>query len=141
MSEYTDIKQDIDENITTNGRGEITPTKVRFVLKDSMIDGFNVSKADDIIKTSAIPVGGLKPDTFYNLQISQDTDITFAPAPDDGYLHEYLFAVSVTGTPTITLPATITEWYLEIVPDFIQGKTYLISVVQGLGISQVYNND
>lgn len=140
MANYSDIIQVINDNITTNGRGEITPYKVRVLaLKQAILDRVNATKLDpDTIETT-IPAGGMLPNKFYSLgTISAATTLSLAGYTPDGFLKEYKFQFSVSGTPSITWDDKILKWLNGETPVLMDGYSYQVSVINGLGICEEY---
>lgn len=83
-------------------------------------------------KNTSIPSTGMLPNTFYSLgTISTNTAFTLANAQHNDKYEEYMWEFTVSGTPQITFPSTIT-WDEE--PELENGKTYQVSVVNNLGI-------
>ena len=87
---------------------------------------------------SAIPSGGLVPDTAYKLgTLTGAVSITLASAVT-GCLNHYYFTFSTSSTaPTITFPASVTKWDGNCVtsnaPVISASKHYEVSILDGVG--------
>ncbi len=93
-------------------------------------------KADKILVADSVPVGGMRPNTFYNLgTLTGSVSIEFSVAPDNTIYNEWMFQFE-TGTtaPTITWPAAITSWLGGSAPTINAYKKYQVSVVNGLAV-------
>ncbi len=99
------------------------------------IDGIS-GKADKILIADSVPVGGMRPNTFYNLgTLTGSVSIEFSAAPDNTIYNEWMFQFETgSAAPTITWPAAITSWLGGSAPTINAYKKYQVSVVNGLAV-------
>lgn len=90
---------------------------------------------------SAIPPGGLAPNTLYNLgTLTGTVTIPFDSPADNTIVNEYMFTFDTSSTePTMTFPASITAWSGNCIdvyglPEIKASKYYEVSVIGGKGI-------
>ena len=90
---------------------------------------------------SAIPPGGLAPNTLYNLgTVTGTVTIPFDSPTDNTIVNEYMFTFDTSSTePTMTFPASITAWSGNCIdvyglPEIKASKYYEVSVIGGKGI-------
>lgn len=96
--------------------------------------------ADKVKKESSQPVGGMLPNTFYNLgTLSGAVTFVFAAPDDNTILNEYMLAFD-SGSPAAspTWPASITGWQGNCLdngaPLILASKHYEVSVTGGYGL-------
>lgn len=96
--------------------------------------------AAKVAKESSQPVGGMLPNTFYNLgTLSGAVTFLFAAPDDNTILNEYMLAFD-SGSPAAspTWPASITGWQGNCLdngaPLILASKHYEVSVIGGYGL-------
>lgn len=65
---------------------------------------------------------------IFDNAITSALTLTFN-APTENFINEYLFVMTISGTPVITLPIGSTDWFNGVCP-FTTGKLYLISAIK-----------
>lgn len=115
------IQAAIAAAIYENTAGDITATALKNVLLAMTEPEFPVA--------ASIPVGGLKPNTLYELGVIGSTTITLA-AGTAGMLNHYYFTFDTGGTaPSITWPAV--TWGEGSAPTINANKHYEVSILDG----------
>ena len=98
---------------------------------EEILDKANSSTQYPVVTSSASSIS-MNPNTYYRVtQSLSSLTISFNAATDNTIVNEYLIEFLCGGT--ISVPSTIV-WASGKVPTFEVGKTYLLSVVNNLGL-------
>lgn len=120
----------------TTAEADIDSLENNVTSLDGRIDTIEDNYAEKVSVVSTIPVGGLLPNTFYNVgTLSSATNINLASGTA-GELNLYHIRFSTGATaPTITWDASITAWQGGSAPTINANKTYEVSILDGIGIA------
>lgn len=137
MADFSQIKALIDAKIYDNEEQAITGEALNEVLQ-GMVDAVNAKKMDNIpLVTTGIPAGGMKPNVYYDLGTFGDGlshNLAMADAEDFSVYNEWMFQFTITSYSSVIWSEKITKWLDNIIPNLKNGKTYQVSVVDGLAI-------
>jgi hypothetical protein len=82
------------------------------------------------ISSSTASALTIQPNTYYKWS-GATLNVTLGST--DANLCEFVIELAVTGTPSITFPSSV-KWANGIAPTFVSGKSYIVSIVNNLGV-------
>lgn len=127
----TDLASDVQSSL---GKADtsVQSATINGTTKSSTNGVLNLGSTQYPVVTNSASSISMNPNTYYRVtQSLSSLKISFKSATDNTIVNEYLIEFLCGGT--VTVPSTIV-WAGGKVPTFEVGKTYLLSVVNNLGL-------